>query len=153
MSKILVTTDASELGQKAVAHAQALAQALNAELVVLSVVPELTPAVVSEYAYVPPITPEELAAEEAQLRAQLERTLPAETLRIRQADGLGVSRVIVQTVREEGASLVVMSTHGRSGLGRALLGSVAEDVARHSPVPVMLVRDGMPVADWAHRTK
>ena len=75
MSKILVTTDASELGQKAVAHAQALAQALNAELVVLSVVPELTPAVVSQYAYVPPITPEELAAEEAQLRAQLERTL------------------------------------------------------------------------------
>lgn len=43
-------------------------------------------------------------------------------------------------VSEWMADLVVVGTHGRRGLGRALLGSDAEDVARHSTVPVLLVR-------------
>ena len=42
-----------------------------------------------------------------------------------------------------------MGTHGRSGLGRALLGSVAEGVAHHAPAPVLLVRAGQPVTAWA----
>lgn len=46
----------------------------------------------------------------------------------------------VAAVEEIGADLVVMGTHGRSGIAHALIGSVAEKVARHSPVPVLTIR-------------
>jgi nucleotide-binding universal stress UspA family protein len=49
---------------------------------------------------------------------------------------------ILDYAEDEGIDLVVMGTHGRTGLGRFLLGSVAERVARHSTMPVMLVRSG-----------
>lgn len=49
---------------------------------------------------------------------------------------------ILDYANDEGVDLIVMGTHGRSGLGRFLLGSVAERVVRHSSTPVTLVRDG-----------
>jgi nucleotide-binding universal stress UspA family protein len=47
---------------------------------------------------------------------------------------------IVRVAKETGADLIAMSTHGRSGLGRLLFGSVAEAVLRHADVPVFLLR-------------
>lgn len=47
---------------------------------------------------------------------------------------------IVRTARDEHADLIAMGTHGRSGLARVVLGSVAERVVRDSEVPVLLVR-------------
>jgi nucleotide-binding universal stress UspA family protein len=49
--------------------------------------------------------------------------------------------VVLEYVDEEGIDLVVMGTHGREGLRRRLLGSVAERVVREAPVPVMTVTD------------
>lgn len=49
-------------------------------------------------------------------------------------------RAIVDAARHNGATLIAMTTHGRGGLGRVLLGSVADSVVRRSPVPVLLVR-------------
>src|SRR6185436_2730669 len=49
---------------------------------------------------------------------------------------------IAAEAAEGGAGLVVMATHGRSGLGRAILGSVASGVVAQSPVPVVLLRPG-----------
>ena len=48
--------------------------------------------------------------------------------------------VIINTAVEVGAQLIVMGTHGRRGVSRALLGSVAESVVRHAPCPVLIVR-------------
>jgi len=48
--------------------------------------------------------------------------------------------VILATAEEVKADLIVMGTHGRRGISRALLGSVAETVVRTSPVPVLTVR-------------
>jgi len=48
--------------------------------------------------------------------------------------------VIEETAAEIGADLIVMGTHGRRGVSRLLLGSVAESVARTAPCPVLLVR-------------
>jgi nucleotide-binding universal stress UspA family protein len=48
--------------------------------------------------------------------------------------------VIVDRARELGVSLILMTTHGRSGLGRMVFGSVADAVLRHAPCPVLLVR-------------
>src|SRR5204863_7745799 len=52
---------------------------------------------------------------------------------------------IVETAIEAAADLIVMSTHGRTGLTRLLYGSVAEAVLRGSPVPVFLVPNRVPV--------
>jgi nucleotide-binding universal stress UspA family protein len=49
---------------------------------------------------------------------------------------------IVEAAATRGVSLIVMSTHGRAGLGRLVLGSVAESVLRATRVPILLVRDG-----------
>ena len=49
---------------------------------------------------------------------------------------------IVAHALERGADLIAMTTHGLGGLGRALLGSVADDVVRQAPCPVLLVRVG-----------
>jgi nucleotide-binding universal stress UspA family protein len=50
------------------------------------------------------------------------------------------AEVILETARREGATLIAMSTHGRSGVARWALGSVTEKVARASTVPLLLVR-------------
>ncbi len=63
----------------------------------------------------------------------------AEKIHARVAEGW-TAEVILETARTEGATLIAMSTHGRSGLARWALGSVAEKVARASDVPVLLVR-------------
>jgi len=52
------------------------------------------------------------------------------------------AQVILDSVAEWKVDLVVMGTHGRRGLDRVLLGSVAEEVVRRSPVPVITVRVG-----------
>lgn len=48
---------------------------------------------------------------------------------------------IIEAARVRGADLIVMSTHGRSGLGRFVLGSVAETVLRGTTTPILLLRD------------
>ena len=50
-------------------------------------------------------------------------------------------RMIVELVMDERADLVVIGTHGRGGLDRALLGSVADRVIRLAPCPVLAVRE------------
>lgn len=59
---------------------------------------------------------------------------------VRRADGRRVSDEIIAEAQSWPADLIVMGTHGRGGIGRLLLGSVAEGVARSAPVPVLLVR-------------
>lgn len=59
-----------------------------------------------------------------------------------QQRGIAVAPAILTFAREVDAQLVVMGTHGRHGLGRVLLGSVAERVVRHSHVPVLTVHAG-----------
>jgi len=53
-----------------------------------------------------------------------------------------VSDVVIDKARDWKAELIVIGTHGRRGVGRMLLGSDAEQIARHATVPVLLVRGG-----------
>lgn len=148
MTRILVTTDQSELGTQALAHAQALAEALGAELLALCVLPDPTVAVAGEFGYLPPESPRDHAAEASAVQGALISQLPGARVLVELAGGRAVSRAIIDAAQAEGADLIVMATHGRSGLGRAILGSVAEAVVHHSRVPVMLVRSGQQVTTW-----
>ena len=52
---------------------------------------------------------------------------------------------VVRYARDEGADLIVMATHGRSGLSHVLMGSVAEHIVRKAPCPVLTLKQPMPV--------
>ena len=65
--------------------------------------------------------------------------LAAKTVLIEEM-GVPVGACVVQRAREWPADLIVCGTHGRRGLARALMGSDAEYIVRHAPVPVLLVR-------------
>jgi len=54
------------------------------------------------------------------------------------------SEEIVRLAQEEKCDFIVMGTHGRTGLGRLLTGSVAEEVMRHAPCPVLTLRTPLP---------
>jgi nucleotide-binding universal stress UspA family protein len=56
------------------------------------------------------------------------------------------SEEILAAARESGADLLAMATHGRTGLGRLLFGSVAEEVLRKAPVPVFMIREPQTIA-------
>jgi nucleotide-binding universal stress UspA family protein len=71
-----------------------------------------------------------------QVRRRVPESVPLETSAV---DG-SPAREIVDYATAESCDLVVMGTHGRSGVDRLLLGSVAERVVRRSPVPVLTVR-------------
>ena len=58
---------------------------------------------------------------------------------VQQSDGR-IAQVILKVAQEHASSLIVIGTHGRSGIDRLLLGSVAEGVMHHADVPVLLVR-------------
>lgn len=149
MTRILVTTDTSKLGHSALPHARALAQALGAELVLLSVQPDPTAGIAGEFAYAPiSVTAEELLAEDEALRDSLKTVAQDMRIRTERAGGRSIAQTILDVAQDEAANMIVMTTHGRSGLGRVLLGSVAEGVVHASPVPVLLVRGEQAVAPW-----
>jgi nucleotide-binding universal stress UspA family protein len=64
--------------------------------------------------------------------------------------GSPVHHLIVEKAKELGADLIVLATHGRTGLAHVLLGSVAEHVVRHAPCPVFVIRNPKDkyVYDW-----
>ncbi len=61
-------------------------------------------------------------------------------LQLRRAEDMHASDGILEAAREEGSDLIVVGSHGRTGLGRLMLGSIAARVVSQSPVPVLVAR-------------
>jgi len=141
--RILVPTDFSSPSERAWATACRLARAVGAELVLLHVFVE-TP-LYSENPISGGRIREVYAAGRTWASEQLERwgaMAMAGGLRVKTLLHTGVSHEdIVATARDEGADLIVIGTHGRSGLNRLMLGSVCDRVIRLSPCPVLAVRE------------
>lgn len=157
-NKILLPLDGSELSHQAIPHVVELAKSFEADVVLLQVIDsvaqiiaETTPATIE------PIPSGQLTVEiaESAVAGQREAAeaglaavvgqfvqagVPEEKLSIQIAEGQA-ARTITEEVERLGCDLVVIATHGRSGLGRAVLGSVADHVARHTPnAAVLLIR-------------
>jgi nucleotide-binding universal stress UspA family protein len=145
--RILVTTDGSPLGNLALPYAADLARHYSSALTVLYVVPSAdTPLALSEgatYAYDFQAEQERLKSEGENILEQAREVvnLPGTRFLRRDSSGPRLAQMIVNEADQEDAQLVVMSTHGRSGLAHLFLGSVAEEVLRKLRVPVFLVRE------------
>lgn len=141
---ILLTLDGSKLAEEALPHAEELARRCDARLIVMRVVsPVVSP---DDFAYGPnPYTYQHLM--DAEMKAAEEYVeLKAKELRERGIRAEGVFRVgepssmLVDFASEQGVEIIVIATHGRTGLARWVFGSVADRVLRCSNVPVLLVR-------------
>ena len=153
--KILVPLDGSELAERAVRHAEEIARGTGAEVLLLQAV------------HIPmPIVPEAVliaggkAVEEAAREATVSLEKVAVALRVA---GFRVRTIveerppadaILHIAEREEVDAIVMSTHGRSGLSRLVMGSVAESVLHATRRPLLLVKPGPSAAaaqkgeDW-----
>lgn len=145
-NRILVTTDGSELGNRAIVHAHSLSTALSAELVILYV--QRDPSGPMEEFSRDRVTPADIKQRKEEMTQLLSQEYPQAKLRFEPRLGESISRIVVRVREQEQAKMIVMSTHGRTGLRRAVLGSVAEEIMRQVRVPVLLVKGDQPVVDW-----
>lgn len=153
--KILVPLDGSELAEKALPHAVALAKGTGAEVTLLTVIHLTLGATGAKLEAIPEAAAERRAALRAEGTLYLEkvqRDLKSQgvTAHIATREG-DVAAEIITYAEQEGFDLVAMATHGRSGIDRFVMGSIAEKVLRGTIKPVLLIR-AIPVVprpvDW-----
>lgn len=141
---LLVSTDFSDYGDAAIAQAFRLAKDYGARVVLLHVLDARPPANPLYAHYYPIPTPDQTRQAEAKATEALRERVPAELRGSDRVETLvtqGSPAVeILRIAAEKHASLIVIATHGRTGLVRLALGSVAERVIRNAPCPVLVVR-------------
>ena len=146
MKRIVVATDFSELSDEAIETAVALAHESGAILDLVHVATEIA------YAVPPPMDVLSVPIDMPSVVLAASTRLAAEEHRVR---GLGVvcegnvlvgraETEIVDHADKTHSDLIVLGTHGRRGLGHALLGSIAEKVVQHAHCPVLTVPPRQP---------
>ncbi len=139
---ILCPIDFSEISAKALDYAVFLASYHHAELLILHVVEQLHE---FEHYQILVLTPQELAEkmekqayeELNRLTEQIKKTVKVETV-VRQGKPFVE---IIKEAKEKDMDLIVMASHGRTGVSHMLMGSVAEKVVRKASCPVLIVRN------------
>ncbi len=144
--RILVATDGSELSDKAVAHAIALAKVHGAELIALKVTQQRTDdhwdgALLND--------PVAKAAQEKRWAGITQAVIDGVTALAQEA-GVKVTGVaeksnyvadtVIAVADKHSCDLIVMASHGRRGLARVLIGSETQHVLTHSHIPVLVLR-------------
>lgn len=153
LKNILFLTDFSESSEAALPFAAAIARGYSSRIFTLHVL------IPSPYAYATPaMTADAIETEEENVKAAMQKVesqlvgLPHETLIER---GLRVWPPVQEAIKDYRIDLIVLGTHGRTGANKLLLGSVAEEIFRRSPVPVLTIgpeiRGGAHAAGHFHR--
>ena len=144
LRSILLPTDFSECASHALSYATELARDAGAKIVCVHVIEPVMPTV----GYTGITEPLPIADISEQMEDSATRELP-KIAGCEECSGLEVEEVIahgdpateiVRAATEHGVDLIVISSHGRTGLGRILFGSTAEAVVRHAPCPVLVVK-------------
>jgi nucleotide-binding universal stress UspA family protein len=145
-SKILAPTDFSDDSNLALRYTVELAQKFSAEVIVVHVDQPLAPVMVSELNPGLDFGTMNRIAEEQRMLALRELDRTTERVRESGIKSRSLMRVgapfleIINAAQSEGADLIVMGTHGRTGLSHVLMGSVAERVVNKAPCPVLTIR-------------
>ena len=139
--KILVPLDGSELAKKALDEAEKLANCFSAEIVLFEVVPFM-PIFGSPELVTPLIVDEKQKEAAEKYLVNLSDGLKKKGFKASAVvrTGQQVAVEIIDFAKESGADLLVMCTHGRSGISRWVLGSVALKVLTRAETPILLIR-------------
>jgi nucleotide-binding universal stress UspA family protein len=139
--KILVPLDGSDLAIKALQEAEKVAKCFGAEIVLFEVVPFMP--IYGSPELVTPLVIDEKQKEAAEsFLSNLSEGLKKKGLRVTSLVKIGqqVAGEIIDFAKENGIDLIIMCTHGRSGISRWVLGSVALKVLTRAETPVLLIR-------------
>jgi nucleotide-binding universal stress UspA family protein len=139
--KILVPLDGSELAKKALEEAEKLANCFGGEITLFEVVPFM-PIYGSPELVTPLIVDEKQKEAAEKYLSNLAEELKKKGLRVTAMvrTGQQVAVEIIDFAKEAGVDLIVMCTHGRSGISRWVLGSVALKVLTRAETPILLIR-------------
>ncbi|MGH2609738.1 MAG: universal stress protein [Tepidiformaceae bacterium] len=148
--RVLVPLDGSSLAEAILPYVEELSKKLGSELVLLHAVPPLESFLsVPIDPIAPPVGVDAVQIHEAStkagaeylagVKARLESASIAATTVL--VDGHGEA-AILEYAEREAPSLIAMATHGRGGLSRMVMGSVADAIVRKSRLPVLLLRPG-----------
>jgi len=157
-NKILIPLDGSELSKRALTVGQEAAAQLNIPIVLFEMATMVYPSRGTpyingtDYIKVNELDEQVIEYNYAKMNQAEERGVLAELISIekklrdkgltvdyRITSGIDAAKEIIQISKEVGTDLIIMSTHGRSGLNRWLMGSVAEKVLRYGEVPLLLI--------------
>ncbi len=139
--KILVPLDGSEIAKKALDQAEKLAKVFESEIVLFQVVPFMP--IYGSPELVTPLVIDEKQKELAEKYLfDLAEDLKMKGFKVRGMvrTGQQVAGEIIDFAKEEGVDLIVMCTHGRSGISRWVLGSIALKVLTRAETPILLIR-------------
>jgi nucleotide-binding universal stress UspA family protein len=142
---ILLATDGSAASEHAATMAVNLARLHSAKLLVVYVVdpyPYLGVGESNPYGFQAYMSAAQKQAAQAHVMVNTlcVQHKPHVEMQARMVEDIGPAAGIVQTAKTEGADLIIVGSHGRSGIARLMLGSVANKVVAESPVPVLVVR-------------
>lgn len=142
--KILIPLDGSSIAEQALPHAIELAQKFDSEIHLVQVIVQYSGAITPyELDYKMTETFREATVREAhEYLHRIEEQFRVKNIRpviTKVIEGM-VAESILEYAAHHGIQLIVMATHGRSGIGRWVFGSVAEKVLRASDCPVFLIR-------------
>jgi nucleotide-binding universal stress UspA family protein len=143
LHRILIPTDFSKFSQVALNYASAFAEKFAAELYLLHVIQDLSVFIPDMITVAPPLVPtvEQMtkAVQEAFDRLIKDNRLERFQIHRDVREGTPFYE-IVHYAKEQNIDLIIMGTHGHTGLTHMLLGSVTEKVVRKAPCPVLTVR-------------
>ncbi len=139
--KILVPLDGSEIAKKALDQAEKLAKVFESEIVLFQVVPFM-PIYGSPELVTPLIIDEKQKELAEKYLSDLAEDLKLKGFKVRAVvrTGQQVAVEIIDFAKEDGVDLIVMCTHGRSGITRWVLGSIALKVLTRAETPILLIR-------------
>lgn len=139
-SKILVPLDGSPLAEKALRHAESLCAAFDSgsgcELILVMV---LAPPLLEASPRAAESIAEARREERQSAQDYLDGLSPGQPARVHLVEG-SAGEQILEVAEKEEVDLIVMTSHGKSGLERWIFGSTAERVLRYAPCPVMVVK-------------
>ena len=138
---VLVTNDLSEESFRDFPAANELARSLGGRIVLLYVLPTLDhhPTGAPFVSPVPLPTDAELKAQALRDMEGLRSRFTVDDLRFEVRSGESVDETVCQVAAADKADYIVVATHGRSGLSRMVMGSIAESILRRAHVPVLVV--------------
>ncbi len=149
MKKILIALDYSPSAQSVAEVGYNLAQATHGEVLLIHIVADIN--YYSSMAYSPIMgfsgytfpdialdVVNDLEAESLRFLNESKKHLGGENIEVKVVDG-ETGPAILKAAKDYGADVIVMGSHGRSGLGKLIMGSVAENVMHNSEVPLLIV--------------